>query len=74
MNLHHEDGRLFYKLCSALMFYANQHLHILDEPGADAEAHAALSPFSRAILFCDWHEKDSGRAGSCMYRLKPKPA
>jgi hypothetical protein len=26
-----------------------------------------------AVLFCDWHEKDSGRAGSWMYRLKPKP-
>ena len=24
-----------------------------------------------AILFCDWHEKDSGRAGSWMCRLKP---
>jgi hypothetical protein len=23
------------------------------------------------VLFCDWHEKDSGRAGSCMFRLKP---
>ena len=48
MNLHPEDGRLFYKLYSALMFYANQRLHILDEPVADAEAYAALSPFSRA--------------------------
>ena len=24
-----------------------------------------------AVLFCDWHERDSGRAGSCMFRLKP---
>ena len=23
------------------------------------------------ILFCDWHEKDSGLAGSSMYRLTP---
>ena len=48
MNLHPDDGKLFYKLYSALMFYANQRLHILDEPVADAEAYAALSPFSRA--------------------------
>ena len=27
-----------------------------------------------AILFCDWHEKDSGRAGSWMCRLRPNTA
>ena len=27
-----------------------------------------------AILFCDWHERDSGRAGSWMCRLSPNKA
>ena len=32
MNVHPNDGRLFYKLYSALMFYANERLGVLDDP------------------------------------------
>ena len=31
MNLHPDDGRLFYKLYSALMFFANERLHVLED-------------------------------------------
>jgi hypothetical protein len=27
-----------------------------------------------AVLIGDWHEKDTGRAGSFLYRLRPKAA
>jgi hypothetical protein len=47
MNLSPEDGRLFYKLYSALMFFANERLHVLDESVADAGAYEALLPQSR---------------------------
>jgi hypothetical protein len=47
MNIHPDDGRLFYKLYSALMFYANQRLQVLEEPVADVAAYEALSPQSR---------------------------
>ena len=52
MNLHPNDGRLFYRLYSALMFYANQRLKILDEPVADAKAYEAL-PFKSRIKVRD---------------------
>jgi hypothetical protein len=48
MNLPPEDGRLFYKLYSALMSFADERLHVLDEPVADAEAYEALPPEPRA--------------------------
>ena len=38
MNLHPDDGRLFYKLYSALMFFANERLHVLDEPVTEARS------------------------------------
>ena len=47
MNLHPDDGRLFYKLYSALMFFTNERLHVLDEPVADAKAYEALPPQPR---------------------------
>jgi len=47
MDLSPDDVRLFYKLYSALMFFASQRLHVLDEPVADAGAYEALPPESR---------------------------
>ena len=48
MNVSPEDSRVFYKLYSSLMFFANQRLHVLDAPVADATAYEALPPESRA--------------------------
>ena len=50
MNLSPEDGRLFYKLYSALMFFANERLRVLDKPVADARAYEALPPQSRMLV------------------------
>ena len=47
MNLHPDDGRLFYKLYSGLMFFTNGRLHTLDDPVADAKAYEALPPAPR---------------------------
>ena len=47
MNLSPEDGRLFYKLYSVLMFFANERLDILDVPVANARAYEALPAASR---------------------------
>jgi hypothetical protein len=47
MNIHPDDGRLFYKLYSALMFFGNQRFQVLGEPVADAAAYEGLPPQSR---------------------------
>ena len=57
VNLPPEDGRLFYKLYSALMFFANERLRVLDEPVADAEAYEALPPEPRAKVRNALHDK-----------------
>jgi len=48
MNLSPEDGRLFYRLYSALMFHANQRLKVIEEPVSDPKAYEDLPPESRA--------------------------
>jgi hypothetical protein len=47
MQINPDDGRLFYKLYSALMFYVNGKLKVLKKPVADAKAYAKLSFESR---------------------------
>ena len=48
MQLPREDGVLFCRLHSALMFSAYQKLKVIEEPVADAEAYEALPAESRA--------------------------
>ncbi len=47
MQINPKDGRLFYKLYSALMFYVNRKLKVLKKPVADATAYSRLSLGSR---------------------------
>lgn len=47
MQINPKDGRLFYKLYSALMFYVNKNLKVIKKPVADAKAYAQLSLESR---------------------------
>jgi hypothetical protein len=47
MQINPKDGRLFYKLYSALMFYVNRKLKVLKKPVADAKAYSQLSLESR---------------------------
>jgi hypothetical protein len=47
MNIHPDDGRLFYNLYSALMFFGNQRIQVLEEPVADVAAYEGLPPQSR---------------------------
>lgn len=56
MNLPREDVRLFSRLYSELMFFANGQLRIVEDPFTDAGAYDALPPESRTGIRNALHE------------------